>query len=245
MVLGGIEGIKHQFDKANSEEEKISIIKDSLRYGEIGKDWLFNIIKQDFGGIFWEAFYLLWNNLEDTAKQELTEYLPKLLKEDVFKWNNWRKDNHNFRIDFNQVNLSKIDLSGADLSNINFCNANLSRANLTNTDLTQSDFNNADLSKTNFTNAQFRKTKFVGANLSGANLKSADLRGKNLSNAKLTKANLSNAQLWRTNLSNADLSKANLSYVDLSEANIEGANLEGAIRKNKRSRRHYYESRWE
>ncbi len=176
LVLGGIAGVKRRFDKANSEEEKISFLKEALKYKELGRDWLLEIIEQSYGDMAWEAFDLLWNNLEDKEKQELTEYLPKLLQEDILRWNHWRKDNHDFRIDFNQVNFSKLDLNGADLSNINFCGANLSQADLSEANLNSSDLSNANLSNANLIKADLSRVKLKKANLSNANLSNANLK---------------------------------------------------------------------
>jgi hypothetical protein len=103
LVLGGIEGLKLKFERANSEIEKISLLKDALKYGEAGRNWLFEIITKEFGNVLWEAFDLLWKNFDEVARQELNKYLPKLLKEDIFKWNEWRNSNTSFKINFSGI----------------------------------------------------------------------------------------------------------------------------------------------
>ena len=44
LVLGGIEGLKLQFNNAFSEDKKIAILQKALSYGEAGEAWLFDII---------------------------------------------------------------------------------------------------------------------------------------------------------------------------------------------------------
>jgi hypothetical protein len=51
FVLGGIGGVKHRFARAKSDDEKIAILKDALKYGEEGEDFLSDIFSISKGKI--------------------------------------------------------------------------------------------------------------------------------------------------------------------------------------------------
>ncbi|MBO0795926.1 MAG: pentapeptide repeat-containing protein [Ktedonobacteraceae bacterium] len=128
------------------------------------------------------------------ANQEQVEKL----KQGVEKWNSWREQNRNEKIDFSGAILIEANLSGAILIEANLSGAILIEANLSSAYLD-------------------------GANLDGANLNSADLSVANLYKASLSRANLDGA-----NLSGAYLRGANLSGANLSEANLSGTDFTGA-----------------
>jgi len=158
----------------------------------------------------------------------------EILKQGVYIWNQWRKDNPNTKLVLSGAHLYGADLRGANLSRVNLSRANLERA----------DLSGADLSGVDLSEAHLYGADFSGANLSGANLGGADLREANLERADLrnTKINFDTriTDKWRLvwqivntgaigrNLSGADLSGANLSGANLERADLNGAHLNGA-----------------
>ncbi|VEP13183.1 Pentapeptide repeat family protein [Hyella patelloides LEGE 07179] len=248
LVLGGIEGVKRRFDKANSEEDKITLLKEALKYSEVGEDWLFEILETKTGDILWESFNLLWKIFDDNQRQQLIKYFPKLIKDDVHKWNIWRIDNPNIQLDlsntdFYKANLSCINLSNINLSKSNFIQANLSNSNLSNSNLSWANLseailNHTDLSFADLSNTYLMNSELYYANLDRANFHNSILTGSNLSwgklnntkfkNADLSWANLTKANLYNANLTRANLYQSNLTHVVFQETNISWANFEGA-----------------
>jgi uncharacterized protein YjbI with pentapeptide repeats len=151
-----------------------------------------------------------------------------LLKQGVFAWNAWRRENLDVRPYLVRADLSGAHLSGADLSGANLSVAKLSRAYLTGAYLSGADLSGADLSGAVLIEARLRLADLSGANLRGANLGSVRLSGANLPEADLSGAVLSGAYLSRANLSRANLGGANLGGAVLVRANLCGADLSGA-----------------
>ncbi|OLP17167.1 hypothetical protein BST81_17610 [Leptolyngbya sp. 'hensonii'] len=118
-----------------------------------------------------------------------------LLKQDVARWNRWRRDNPGVQVDLIGVDLSGLHLRWADLREASLLGAVLEQANLTGVDLRWADLTDANLK---------------GADLRGANLCFANLRGANLAQANLRAADLREAELQDTNLDQADLTGATL-----------------------------------
>jgi hypothetical protein len=141
----------------------------------------------------------------------------KILKQGVEKWNEWRKENREIKVDlsyadFIKANFSGIDLSYANLRNAKLIETDLSYANLSNADLSNADLSNADLSK-----ASLSKASLSNANLFNADLFNANLRNANLRNANLIEASLIEANLIEANLSGATVGSIVFGDVDLSE----------------------------
>jgi len=185
------------------------------------------------------------------------EHLAKL-REDVGRWNEWRRSNDGVQPDLIKANLIEANLSYANLREVDLIRANLRNASivgsslnyanlheadLTGADLRSSNFSHADLSYASLIESDLRRSDLISASLtyadlSGANFTEADLSyahfgradlsGANLSNARLRGADFSEANLNRANLSGADLSEANLNDANLNEANLNGANLSRA-----------------
>ncbi|MEL6578982.1 MAG: pentapeptide repeat-containing protein [Cyanobacteria bacterium J06621_12] len=158
----------------------------------------------------------------------------ELIKKNVAKWNDWRKDNLNIEVD-----LSKADFSGLDLSGANFSEVNLSGAKFFGANLSGADFRDSNLQKTNFAESQLEKAAFFRSNLQDAYLFEANLSEANLSEANLSEANLSETNLKNTsfvgsrlegaNFENADLTGSKIATVYFSKTtSLKGANLANA-----------------
>ncbi|MDJ0903341.1 MAG: pentapeptide repeat-containing protein [Xenococcus sp. MO_188.B8] len=125
------------------------------------------------------------------------EHLAKL-NERVEAWNQWRRENHDIKIDFKHASFERLKLS-----HINLFDANLTNVNFTNADLEFAYLKNANLTGANFTDGSLRCAQLVNANLTGAdftdcNLKFADLRNANLTGACIEDWNINS----QTNLQN-------------------------------------------
>ncbi len=161
-------------------------------------------------------------------KNEMTkEEMVDLLKSDVKKWNEWRKNDRDVLPDLQGADLSHTDLQKADFSNADLTEAklihadltgaDLSLANLHKTDLREADLTEADLQETDLTEANLRDADLTGARLISANLQGACLINANLRGAYLISANFRGAEL-----KGADIKGANLTHSDLSEAVVSG-----------------------
>jgi uncharacterized protein YjbI with pentapeptide repeats len=108
------------------------------------------------------------------------------LKQGVFAWNTWRRDNKERANLMSGADLHKerADLGGADLSGADLSGANLSGANLGG--LIGANLRGADLSGANLSRARLNGASLIDADLSGANLSGANLIfAKNLNGANL------------------------------------------------------------
>jgi uncharacterized protein YjbI with pentapeptide repeats len=121
---------------------------------------------------------------------------------------------------FHQTCLNQADLRWAKIDRARFRGAKLREAHFTGASMVETILNEADLSWANMSSAILKKADLTGAVLNMAKLNEADLSG-----AKLVGADLTWTDLSKANLSDADLSSANLSESDLSEANLTGAKL--------------------
>ena len=155
------------------------------------------------------------------------------LKNNVFKWNQWRQSQPNYPITLQRANLHRADLYGANLQGADLQWANLSGANLSDANLNQANLYGADLSAAKLNGADLSDANLCGVTLKRANLRRANLAGADLYGADISEATLRMANLHKVNLQEADLSKAslsgvNLSEVDLSQVNLSGLDLRGA-----------------
>jgi uncharacterized protein YjbI with pentapeptide repeats len=123
-----------------------------------------------------------------------------LLRSDVQKWNAWRRDNPEEKIDLYKADLSEAVLRGADFSGANLRKANLREADLCKADLSGADLIGAYLREANLSPAWLNEANLRAANLSQANLSGADLSGAYLAGASLLEANLSGATLSGCNI---------------------------------------------
>ena len=222
LVLGGIEGIKHKLS-SNSVTVKIAAIRNAMQYGESGEALLFEVMEAFTGDILWEAFKLLWNNCDE--KQKLFYFFPKLVKDNVKKWNIWRSKNTGIEIDFQQVDFSQTNLSQVNFSNINLTGANLIQTTLTGSDLSHANLSHADLNCACLVDANLASANFSHSNLMDAHLQRAYFGNANLSNADFTGADLTSANFYNSKIINTNFSWANLETISLYQAEVFEVNL--------------------
>lgn len=161
------------------------------------------------------------------------EHIAKL-KEGIEVWNQWRRDDPNFKPNLGGADLSDISLDHANLEYANLIRANLTRANLTSANLRYTNLSDANLAHANLSDANLRytnldRTNLSDANLTSANLENVDLESANLKGVCFIKTNLIGVDLGGRNLSNQDLSKANLTNVMLNGVEALGTNFSDAI----------------
>ncbi len=149
------------------------------------------------------------------------------LKNNVYKWNQWRKSNPDSPIILQRIDLHRADLYGADLHGADLQWANLSGTNLSDANLSQANLYGVNLTNAKLSGANLTGTRLCGASLKRTNLKRANLDGADLYGADLSGANLTQANLHKINLQEADLSKANLNEVNLREVDLSHVNLNG------------------
>jgi uncharacterized protein YajQ (UPF0234 family) len=58
-ALGGLEGIRRRLQVASSEDKKVAVLRDVLRYGQAGRDLLKQIVKSESGAVQVAAYCLL------------------------------------------------------------------------------------------------------------------------------------------------------------------------------------------
>lgn len=221
LVLGGIEGSKLRFAKANSDEDKIGILKDASKSGEVGEDWLFEILHTETGETQWIAAVML-SEIANQPYQRLF-YQPEresnqnqivsVIKKDTKRTLKPRADLDKI-LDLVPNNKEQVlvdyfkNLIIDDLEKWNTWRKNYSEhmLYLRGVDLSESDLSSINLSK---------------VNLVQANLHKADLRESNLTQSCLCHANLSQANLDEANLNKVDFRKANLQNAKMSGRNIQ------------------------
>jgi uncharacterized protein YjbI with pentapeptide repeats len=151
-----------------------------------------------------------------------------LISTSVRRFNNFRRQHQELKID-----LSKADLRGRDLRNADFNFINLEGANLESADLQGANLVSSNLKNVNLKAAHLKHVKAMGANFAGADLTQADLSNANLTStcfwrARLHKTNLSHAIMIAAEFLDADLQEAVLSHAKLNAAKFNRAHLEGA-----------------
>lgn len=136
----------------------------------------------------------------------------KLLEKElgVAKFNKYREENPDEKIDFTAANLAKLNLTDVNFCGLNFYGANLYGAILRNSRLERASFITANLSKANLRYCDARKCTFLNADISGARLEGAcfnyaDFRRANLSESYLSRASFEGANLRRASLEGANL----------------------------------------
>ena len=208
LVLGGIEGIKHRFAKANSDNEKIALLREALKYGEAGEDFLSDVFSVSKSKIQWMAAAFISATKNETYKELLVDYFADIIQHNKQDWNNWRKEVQDIQIYLKRLNFSNLSvLKGRDFSNTNLINAELSYM-----DLRESNFQNADLCQANLSWSYLYYACFNNAKLVGANLEQAWLNGAELFETDLRKANLETTHFERAKLYGIKLSAINCNY---------------------------------
>lgn len=161
-VLGGIEGLRLNFQTTVDIKIKKMIMQQALIYQQKGIDWLFEVLeKETIGKIKLWAYSLLAKQTDQKIQAKLIEFSFSGM--DLSK------------LDLTEANLSGANLSNADLSNTKLIAANLSKANLSQANLKGANLIGADLSQ-----SDLRKANLIGANLFQANLNGANLMEANL-----------------------------------------------------------------
>jgi hypothetical protein len=149
--------------------------------------FLWMLLFESTGGTFQEIIretfrFFLFILIYNAFIQE-NQLVSRLRKEGINRWNSWRENNQNLKVD-----LSRANLSGIALKSVNLSGANLKNSDLRNADLSQANLHKADLCEADLRGASVRNADLSQANLHKANLRDADLRGTNLSEANLKRA---------------------------------------------------------
>lgn len=206
LVLGGIEGIKQRFTKANSDDDKIVILREAIKYGEAGEDFLSDVFSASKGKIQWMAAAFISATNNETYNELLVDYFADFIQHNKQDWNNWRKEVKDIQIYLKRIEFKNLTvLKDRDFSNTNLINADLSYV-----DLTKCNFDNADLCQANLSGSYLQGTCFKNAKLVGANLYQAWLYEAELFKTDLRKTNLEN-----THFKNIKLTGIQSSIIDL------------------------------
>ena len=75
-ISRGLEELKRCLERS-SEEERINALKEALKYGVEGFQWVEKIVKTEQGTIQLRAYDLLWENANLRGKKKLLNYLSK------------------------------------------------------------------------------------------------------------------------------------------------------------------------
>lgn len=177
------------------------------------------------------------------------------LKEGVWAWNEWVKENPDEWPDLRGVVLRgllggaksddppldvfKTDLSEADLRDIEFSRlrvglttlrgANLGASNLRGVFLFNTDLREANLEKADLAGALLDRADLTGSTLRRASLVGASIEDAVLTKTDLTNSNLRNVTARRADFTGADLRGAHLTEADLTSARFPQSDLTGAI----------------
>ena len=186
LVLGGIEGIKRRFTNADSDEEKIAILRESLKYSETGEDFLSDVFSVSKGKIQWMAAVFISATKNETYKELLVDYFADFIQNNKQDWNNWRKEVQDIHIHLKKLKFKNLTV----LTDRDFSNTNLINADLSYTDLYECNFSHANLCQANLSWSDLKDTNFYNTKLVGANLETAFLSGAELRKTDLRKANI-------------------------------------------------------
>ena len=142
LVLGGVDGLKLQFDDAISEDKKIPILKQAVHYGEAGEAWLFDLVATEKNKMQWLAAVLLSHTKNEVYKQLLLEYFAEFIPNNIDSWNKYKRSQPNL-----EINLSRIRFVGKELHKIDFSQVNLHQANFNNSWLYETNLFKTNLSQ--------------------------------------------------------------------------------------------------
>src|SRR5919202_501124 len=162
VVLGGLEGVKWRFGRAESSGcpasivQRIAALKEALNYGQAGLDFVIQSLNDQSWHIHQADYSLLNTHSASNVKASLLQYSSRLAKE-LLKC--YEAGERNFK----EANLSGLYLPWAVLSE-----ANLSKANLTGGDLSEANLNRANLSQAYLNKTNLSQAILVRANLRGA-----------------------------------------------------------------------------
>ena len=205
LVLGGIERVKHRFAKAKSDEVKIAVLQDALKYGEVGEDFLSDVFLIEQGKIKWMSAVFISATNNEIYKELLVDYFANLLQNDVRQWNYWKSTITNIKICLKGVKFTtSTKLVNRDLVNVNLSNADLSYVSLSKCNLSNSDLHQANLASTNLEDAILVNVDLTQANLFGTSFQRAKLSNVNLTEASLIFANFKFASLENIKFGNND-----------------------------------------
>lgn len=251
LVLGGIEGLKLQFNNTISEDKKISILKQALNYGEAGEAWLFDLIATEKNKIQWLAAVLLSNTKNEVYKELLLEYFAEFIPNNIEKWNEYIQNHPNLSINLQGINSEGyIYLGRTLLRNINFGEANLKLAIFELSNLIQVDFSNSNLSQANFNQTIHDCVKFDNAIFSGnyygfqyTSFKNVSFTNNNLTNidfstskfeestfdtCQLHNSHFDRSEFNRTIFRNSEAENIDFRFADLKGVKFDRVNLKGA-----------------
>ena len=166
----------------------------------------------------------------------VTEEQFKILMQGFQAWNEWRQENPNIKIAFNEVEeeFFRADFNGKNLSDIDFINSYLNESDLSKADLSRANFSGSDLSGTNLyltklSGANLGGTKLTGANFNKTNLKEVDLSGAILGNTTFSQIDLSKTygleKIVHISPSNISTSTIQLSKGEIPEVFLRGCGL--------------------
>lgn len=238
LVLGGIDGLKLQFNNAVTEEKKISILKQAISYGEAGDAWLFDLIATEKNKIQWLAAVLLSHTKNEVYKQLLLEYFAEFIPNNINSWNEYTQNFTDLRINLKGIKLDNLTLGGTQFQNINFINSYITKTSLSDCNLTGVDFSQAELLHySSFINSNLSRIKFTESNLCQtlwhwSDLKEIDFRRANLEQANFEGANLTQIDCSKSNLSKVDFNNAIFDRVKFNNAIFYGDDFEYASFKN-------------
>ena len=146
------------------------------------------------------------------TKAEMTA----LLRSGASKWNDWRLENPNAKLNFRALDLQGIDLDGAELNDADFAQA----------DLTDARFNGAQLYRASFRRGCLVRAQFRRANLDEAYIGRAYLREADFSEAMLSDVHFHGSGAIKTNFTGARLGGARFDEnTSLHESIFDGALL--------------------
>lgn len=209
LVLSGIEGLKQRFTKANSDSEKIAILRDALKYDEAGAEFLSDIFSVEKGKIKWIAAALISATNNEIYKDLLVEYLANVLINHPDNWNNWKQEVIEIDIYLKGINLYYSTFINRDFSHINFMNSDLMQARFYKCNIYNTDFCQANLAYSFFGYTNLISTKFIDADLNGADFNGSQLIKVDLRKANLTFVDFCSAKLEGVKFGNNDVLKKN------------------------------------
>lgn len=129
-------------------------------------------------------------------------------KKNFTKWNEWRE----------QRNDEKINLRGANLTNSNLEKFNLSNINFENSDFSSSFLSSANFDSSNLRNTNFRKAWFSNGSAKNANFSHSDMRDSTIDGTRFS---------W-CNMIETDLKGVSAKYVNIQGTNLHHAKIESA-----------------
>ncbi|VEP13184.1 putative Pentapeptide repeat family protein [Hyella patelloides LEGE 07179] len=234
LVLGGIEGVKRKFSSSNTDKETIRIFKEALKYDDIGKDWLYEILETATGEIQWIAAVVLSEIANKPYKRlfyqwEKRSSLPQIIsitKKDTKKVIK-KKDNLKIILELVPSDREKqlveyfkntiLENRGQwhiwrkkysqymlYLRGIDLCECDLRKINLSNINLVNANFKRANLPAVNLTGSILCYANLSQTNLYIAILKQVDFRKANLKKARLYGEKIIQCHFGEANLYNVD-----------------------------------------